>query len=278
MVKEILVLALDIDGVLTDGTGLFEQSESYEPRFDFHDLDAVTEARRAGLVLALVTGEDSDLVDRIARRFGVGHVMRGAKDKVAALKSLSEKLGVALENFCYVGDSDRDALAFPSVGLGIAPSNATAKAKAAAHRLLASAGGAGAVAETVTLVQRLKADAESSADLESELRRIVSDSVNAHQALLNGSMAVLVEVTQVFVRADPHRTQDITFRQRRQCRGRAACRRRVGRPIRARERPVRRDCPDDGFFGANLHRQRLGLRGNIFPSGARSGEDPAMWS
>jgi D-sedoheptulose 7-phosphate isomerase len=201
MVKDILVLALDIDGVLTDGTGVLQPSESYEPRFDFHDLDAVTEARRGGLVLALITGEDSDLVDRIARRFGVGHVMRGAKDKVAALKTLSEKLGVALENFCYVGDSDRDALAFSSVGLGLAPSNATPKAKATAHRLLSSAGGTGAVAETVTLLQRLKADAASGADLEKELRRIVTDSVNAHQELLNGSMATLVEVTQAFVRA-----------------------------------------------------------------------------
>ena len=92
MVKDILVLVLDIDGILTDGTGVLQRVKSHEPRFDFHDLDAVAEARRSGLVLALVTGEDTDLVDRMARRFGVDHVMRGVKDKVSALEWLSGKL------------------------------------------------------------------------------------------------------------------------------------------------------------------------------------------
>ena len=201
MVKDILVLALDIDGVLTDGTGVLQQQESYEPRFDFHDLDAVTAARRSGLVLALITGEDTELVERIAKRFGIDHVVRGAKDKVSALDGLSRKLGVSLENFCYVGDSDRDAPAFSRVGLSLAPHNATPEAKESAHRVLSSAGGAGAVAETVRLLQRLKADSESAPGLETELRRIVTDSVKAHQELLNGSMTTLVEVTQAFVRA-----------------------------------------------------------------------------
>jgi len=201
MVKDILILALDIDGVLTDGAGVLEPGASYEPRFDFHDLDAVSEARRSGLVVALVTGEDTDLVSRIAQRFDIDHVVRGAKDKTAALKSLSAKLGVGLENFCYVGDSDRDALAFPCVGLSLAPANATAKAKVAAHRVLSRCGGQGAAAEAVALLHRLKADAEAGSDLDRDLRRIVSESVEAHRALLQGSMATLVEITQTFVRA-----------------------------------------------------------------------------
>lgn len=201
MVKDILVLALDVDGVLTDGRGVLQSSEAYEPRFDFHDLDAVTQARRSGLVVALVTGEDTALVDRIAKRFGVEVVIRGAKDKVAALRDLSAKLGLALENFCYVGDSDRDAPAFSVVGLGLAPKNATPKAKSAAHRRLDNSGGAGAVAETVRLIQRLNSDGASSANLEKELRLIVTDSVRAHEELLHGSMSTLVEITQTFVGA-----------------------------------------------------------------------------
>src|ERR1041385_1207950 len=100
MVKDILVLALDIDGGLTDGMGVLQDTSSYVPRFDFHDLDAITEARRDGFVVALITGEDTELVDRIAHRFAIDHVLRGAKDKVAALKTLSTRLGVSLENFC----------------------------------------------------------------------------------------------------------------------------------------------------------------------------------
>lgn len=201
MVNDILVLALDIDGVLTDGTGLVEPGESYQPRFDFHDLDAVAEARRSGFLVALVTGEDTNLIDRIAKRFAIDHVSRGANDKVAALNALSAKLGVSLENFCYIGDGDRDAQAFALVGLGLAPINATAKAKKAAHRVLSSPGGAGAVAEAVTLLQQLKMDARDTAQLESNLRLILSDSLSAHQMFLNGSLATLVEITQAFLHA-----------------------------------------------------------------------------
>jgi len=127
--------------------------------------------------------------------------MRGAKDKVAALQELSKKLGVSLENFCFVGDGDRDAMAFPIVGFALTPRNATAKAKENAHHVLTSAGGAGAVAETVTLLQRLRADSASGDKLEEELRIIVRDSINAHQELLRHSLPVLVEVTQTLIRA-----------------------------------------------------------------------------
>ena len=140
MVSDIRVLALDIDGVITDGSGILNPSDEYEPRFDFHDLDAVTSARRAGFRVVFVTGEDSKLIDRIANRFGVERVTRGAKDKVLALESLALDLDIPLSSFCYVGDSDRDAPALSRVGLGFAPANATPAAKAAAHRLLMSRG------------------------------------------------------------------------------------------------------------------------------------------
>jgi len=149
----------------------------------------------------LVTGEDTDLVDRIAKRFGVDHVMRGAKDKVLGLETLSTELGIPLGHFCYVGDSDRDAPAFSRVGLGLAPSNATPKAKAAAHRLLSRAGGAGAVAEAVTLLRQIKPDSEADSVLEDGIRRSVGESVVAHQDLLNGPITTLVQVTRAFVTA-----------------------------------------------------------------------------
>ena len=109
MVTDIRVLALDIDGVLTDGTAVLNGSQQHEHRFDCHDLDAVSQARRTGLTLALITGEDTPLVAKIAKRFGIELVITGAKDKVAGLATVSQQLQIPLAIFCYVGDSDRDA-------------------------------------------------------------------------------------------------------------------------------------------------------------------------
>jgi len=195
------VLVLDIDGVLTAGSVVLAADGSELKRFSFHDLDAVTWAQREGWQVVLITGEDTPAVDQIAQRFSVEQVVRGAKDKVVALQSLSAQLGIPLSEMCYVGDSDRDAPALSQVGLGLATANATPAAKAAAHRVLSRPGGAGAVAEAVTLLQQLREDGERAAALEEEMRRIVNDSLAAHQRLLDELLPVLVQVAQAFVRA-----------------------------------------------------------------------------
>ncbi len=201
MVNSFRVLALDIDGVLTDGTAYQTDNNHEEKRYSFHDLDAVAKAQRSGFEVALVTGEDTPAVSGIARRFGVERVMRGAKDKVSALSELSANLNIPLVHFCYIGDSDRDAPAFSGVGLGLAPANATPEAKAAAHIVLSCSGGAGAVAEAVSLLAQLNQNGEASPLMESEMKRIVGDSIAVHQSMLEHSIPVLVQVAQTFIRA-----------------------------------------------------------------------------
>lgn len=201
MVNDIRVLALDIDGVLTDGTTALNQTGDEQKRVSLQDLDAVTLAGRSGLTLALVTGEDTPAVDRIAGRFGIEKVARGAKDKVAALSKLAEKLNIPLSAFCYIGDGDRDAPALSRVGLGLAPANATPAAKASAGRVLSRSGGGGAVAEAVELLLAWRADEERAPALQQEMARIMTDSINAHRRALDESLPILVEVAQVLIRA-----------------------------------------------------------------------------
>ncbi len=201
MVKNIRVLALDIDGVLTDGTAVLTVSGGEEKRFSFYDLDAVTQARNSGLTVALVTGEETAAVNRIAQRFRVEQIVHGAKDKVSALRTLSAQLNIPLSQFCYIGDGDRDATALSQVGLGLAPANATPAAKAAAHYVLSRLGGSGAVAEAVSLLFQMKIDDKQTTMLEGEARRMVIDSIAAHQRLLEKSLPVLVHVAQTLMRA-----------------------------------------------------------------------------
>lgn len=201
MVNNIKVLALDIDGVLTDGLSALTETGWEEKRISLQDLDAVTEAKRAGIIVALVTGETTEAVDRIAGRFAIERVARGAKDKLAALIALSTEMGMSLSEFCYVGDANRDAPALSQVGLGLAPANATQSAKAAADRVLSRKGGEGAVSEVVDLLLRLRQQGERAIALETKMEQIVSDSIAAHQRLMDESLPILVEVAQSFIRA-----------------------------------------------------------------------------
>ena len=145
----IKVIALDIDGVLTDGTVTWNATGDEYKTISYHDIDAVFEARRRGFHVCLITAEDTAWVDFIARRLSIDHVERGAKDKCAALERLARILGVRLHEICYIGDGDRDAPALMSVGIGFAPCNATSKAKEAAKIVLNAEGGRGVVSEVL---------------------------------------------------------------------------------------------------------------------------------
>jgi D-sedoheptulose 7-phosphate isomerase len=200
MVTPIKLLALDIDGVITDGRASFSPAGEEAKTFSFHDLDAVTLLLRQGMRVALITGEDGPMVEAIARRFGVTSVIAGAKDKLAAVQTLAAAQQVSLDEIAYVGDGDRDAPALAAVGLGLAPANATPAARAAAHRQLSRAGGNGAVAEAVRLIRALEAP-DRSAFLP-DLTRILRDSLDAHQRLIDGeSLPVLGDIAQAFIAA-----------------------------------------------------------------------------
>jgi len=194
MVTPIRLLALDIDGVITDGTCGLEGEQGLAKRIAFHDLDAVTAVRRSGLDVVMVTAENDEVVRAVARRFGVTRVISGAKNKLEGLEAIAVERDIPLEAMCYVGDSDRDAPALARVGLGLAPANATPTARAAAHRVLDRAGGAGAVAEAVRLLVRLQGLGEGLEARKAAVERIVRDSIEAHRRLLGGSIPVIAAI------------------------------------------------------------------------------------
>ena len=213
----ITVLALDIDGVLTDGRVLYTLDGQEQKSVSFRDIDAVFEARRCGLQIALVTGEDTPWVESMSRRLQVEHTIRGAKDKLEAVHSLAQQLQVPLAAICYVGDSDRDAPALAAVGLGLAPVNATTRAKAAAHLVLRSPGGDGAVHEALAYIleqressrnllrQREGTTAVSGGlDLQASVQRVqhvVAESVVVQQAVAEQLAPAIAKAADVIAAA-----------------------------------------------------------------------------
>ncbi|HEX4336995.1 MAG TPA: SIS domain-containing protein [Polyangiaceae bacterium] len=197
----IQVLALDVDGVLTDGRVSLGHAGEETKGILFRDLDAITVARSKGIRIALVTGEDGPLVDAIARRVCPECVLRGRKDKHAALHELSDRMGVPIHEICFVGDADRDAAAFGCVGLGLTPLDGSARARAEAHQILDAKGGEGAVASAVTILLRRLDDATHARSFETSLRRIAEDSLDAHRRFIEESPVVLGEISAAFVRA-----------------------------------------------------------------------------
>lgn len=140
-------MALDVDGVLTDGTFIWGPSGEEFKRFSFRDVMGISEALKSGILLALISGEESPLVDRYARKMGITAVYKGCKDKGAALREFAGAHGIPLEEVCFVGDDVNDLPAFAIAGLAATPADAHPLAKKAATYVARASGGHGAVRE-----------------------------------------------------------------------------------------------------------------------------------
>ncbi len=142
-------IALDVDGVLTDG-GVWWGPDGQEwKRFCFADIMGVSLARKAGLTIALISGEDSPLVDRFASKLGIVHVEKNCKDKAKALRRFAENAALSLSEVCFMGDDVNDLAAMELAGLAAAPANAQPAIRKCAAFVANNNGGNGAVRELV---------------------------------------------------------------------------------------------------------------------------------
>jgi 3-deoxy-D-manno-octulosonate 8-phosphate phosphatase (KDO 8-P phosphatase) len=147
--ERVRALALDVDGVLTDGGLWWGPGGEEWKRFCFADIMGVSLARRAGLELALISGEDSPLVDRYASKLLIRHVIRGCRDKASALRDFALLAGVELGEICFMGDDVNDLPAMALAGFSAAPANAASEVLAQANFVAKSLGGNGAVRELI---------------------------------------------------------------------------------------------------------------------------------
>jgi 3-deoxy-D-manno-octulosonate 8-phosphate phosphatase (KDO 8-P phosphatase) len=142
-------IALDVDGVLTDGGVWWGPNGEEWKRFSFADIMGVSLARKAGLTVTLISGEDSPLVDRFAAKMNLTDITKGCKDKAAALRAFAERAQLRLEEICFMGDDVNDVAAMEIAGLAAAPANARPAALHSAALVTNATGGNGAVRELV---------------------------------------------------------------------------------------------------------------------------------
>lgn len=159
---QLRALAFDVDGVLTDG-GVWWGADGQEwKRFCFADIMGLSLARRADYEIALISGEDSPLVDRLALKLRIKHVAKSCRDKAAALREFSGSIGMGLAHICFMGDDVNDLPAMQIAGVSAAPANAVPEVLAKADFVAKSPGGNGAVralVETILAARGMSASA-----------------------------------------------------------------------------------------------------------------------
>jgi 3-deoxy-D-manno-octulosonate 8-phosphate phosphatase (KDO 8-P phosphatase) len=148
----IRLLALDVDGVLTDGRLYFAEDGQELKTFDTQDGHGIKMLQQSGVVCAIITGRTTQLVARRAKNLGIAHLLQGREDKLVALRELAGELDIALEHIAYAGDDWPDLPAIRAAGLGIAVANAHSELHTHADYVTRLAGGRGAVREVCDLL------------------------------------------------------------------------------------------------------------------------------
>ncbi len=143
------LLALDVDGVLTDGSIMLDDEGREIKRFNVKDGLAIVTWMRLGLHAGIITRRAGNAVAHRMRELGVKHVVQGCQDKREAMRKLAADCGVGLESAAFIGDDWPDLAAMRVAGFPIAVSDAAPEVKAAARFVTVSPGGRGAVREAV---------------------------------------------------------------------------------------------------------------------------------
>ena len=143
----IKAVALDVDGVLTDGSFSWSESGEETKSFHFADVMGISLARKAGFIFCLISAEESPLVDRLAAKLKIDDIYKGWKDKGEALKAFANTRDLDLEEVCYMGDDINDLPALEIAGLAAAPANAQDVVRLKVKLVTQRSGGQGTVRE-----------------------------------------------------------------------------------------------------------------------------------
>ena len=154
--RRVRLLALDVDGVLTDGRIHYTSAGEEMKSFSILDGLGIKLLRRAGVQVAVITARRSPMVDRRVAELGIEHCLQGREDKLEALRELIAPLGIMLDEVAYMGDDLPDLRAILSVGLGLSVANASSEVAKRAPWRSAARGGDGAVREACEMILRAR--------------------------------------------------------------------------------------------------------------------------
>jgi 3-deoxy-D-manno-octulosonate 8-phosphate phosphatase (KDO 8-P phosphatase) len=143
----IRLFAMDVDGILTDGTVRISSDGTEAKGFSVLDGMGLKRLEKAGVITAWISGRLSGATTVRATELKIPHLIQGRTDKLAALQELATLLHLAPENCAYMGDDDIDAPAIHWAGVGATVPDAMPAAIAVADYVTKRAAGNGAVRE-----------------------------------------------------------------------------------------------------------------------------------
>lgn len=152
VLKNIRLLLVDVDGVMTDGRIIYDGNGLETKFFNVKDGHGIKMLQRHGVEIGIITGRTSVVVDIRARELGINIVYQGALRKLESYDDVKRKTGLSDSQIAYIGDDIIDVPVMRRVAFSAAPSDALPEVRELANYVTACAGGRGAVREVCDMI------------------------------------------------------------------------------------------------------------------------------
>jgi len=149
---KIKLVLTDIDGVWTDGGMYYDQTGNEWKKFNTSDSAGVVFLRLLDIPLGIITGENTQIVQRRADKLKISRLYMGVINKLAVVEKLCDEMQISLQEVAYIGDDLNDAMLLKAVGLSAIPANAPVYMEKYAQIRLNKSGGNGAFREFVEIL------------------------------------------------------------------------------------------------------------------------------
>ena len=154
--KDIRLLLLDADGVLTNGSIIYDDQNIETKVFNVKDGLGIRLLLNAGIQVGIITGRASNALKNRCTNLGIENLYDGIHDKVSALDTILKKTGVKIGETAFVGDDLPDLSVLKKVGVSIAVRDAEETVRKHADIVTNAKGGEGAVREICEAILKAK--------------------------------------------------------------------------------------------------------------------------
>jgi len=150
--EKIKLLALDVDGVLSDGSIIYDSKGEQIQKFHVHDGLGLKLIQKADIDTAIITSRYSMPLVKRCKELGINRLYQGIKDKNSVLEKLKTELSLKNENICYVGDDLVDLPILIRTGFSVGVFDCNPLILPHVHYVTQKKGGKGAVREVCDII------------------------------------------------------------------------------------------------------------------------------
>ncbi|WP_299080099.1 3-deoxy-manno-octulosonate-8-phosphatase KdsC [uncultured Paraglaciecola sp.] len=150
--QQVKLLACDVDGVFSDGRIYMGQDGEELKAFHTRDGYGVKALQKIGIQIAVITGRQSNMVEKRMTALGVQHIYQGCEDKQPALLAIQKKISITKNETAAIGDDMPDLGMFQASQCNVCVQDGHPLIASQAHYRTRTKGGFGAVRELCDLI------------------------------------------------------------------------------------------------------------------------------